>query len=57
MDTYKIVRFRYGKSNRTIKRGLTEEQAQAHCNDPKTQGQDWFDGYQKEIPGKTIERG
>lgn len=58
---FKIVRHyldRFGK--RTIKTGLTLEQAQAHCNDPETSSSTctksvgkrrtrqlgaWFDGY------------
>ncbi len=46
--TYKIIRFRFKGNNRVIKRGLTLEEAQAHCNDPKTEGEGWFDGYEKE---------
>ena len=72
---YKIVRHYYGKpyhepyhgepghvsaSKRTIKSGLTLEQAQAHCGDPETSSStctsaagrrrtrergEWFDGY------------
>ena len=47
---YKIIRFYKdeNKSNRTIKRGLTLEEAQKHCNDDKTKGIDWFDGYTDE---------
>ena len=33
---YKIIRFYYGKSPRIIKRGLTLEQAQTHCQDKET---------------------
>jgi hypothetical protein len=44
---------------RTIKKGLTLEQAQAHCRDPKTSSSytnkdgaeapgQWFDGYEEE---------
>lgn len=52
--TYKIIRFYedINKPNICIKRGLTLEEAQAHCNDPKTSsncelpdGLNWFDGY------------
>jgi len=59
---YKIVRMfkRDGMKNRTIKTGLTLEQAQAHCSDPETSSSTatsakarryteshgpWFDGY------------
>ena len=33
---YKIIRFRRFKNRRIIYRGLTLEQAQAHCQDPQT---------------------
>jgi len=35
---YKIIRFYYNREGyrKTIKKGLTLEQAQAHCNDPET---------------------
>ena len=46
--TYKIVRFRYNGATRVIKRGLTLEEAQAHCRRPDTRGPDWFDGYTEE---------
>jgi hypothetical protein len=49
MTTYKIVRLYYPhleRQSRTIKRGLTLEQAQAHCSNPKTRKEgEWFDGY------------
>lgn len=51
-NTYKIVRMYAdeSKGKRTIKRGLTIEEAQAHCNDPSTKkvvdGKTiWFDGW------------
>ena len=44
--TYKIVRFyRDGRNRRTIKKGLSLEQAQAHCEREDTAGEGWFDGY------------
>ena len=58
--SYKIIRFFFNGGKRVIKRGLTLEQAQAHCNDPETssstcklaanrrrtkQRGPWFDGY------------
>lgn len=66
MTTYRIVRF-YRDSpelnQSTVTRGLTLEQAQAHCNDPETSSSTattpeavertkkhgpWFDGYEEE---------
>ena len=52
MQTYKIVRWfnpTLHKQNRTIKTGLTEDQAQAHCSHPDTRKAEvWFDCYVKE---------
>jgi hypothetical protein len=48
---YKIVRFYKDRPANQgeviIKEGLTLEEAQAHCNDPTTEGDDWFDGYRE----------
>jgi len=57
---YKIVRFYADeRASRTIERGLTLEEAQAHCKDPETSsttasaqkcsriGGQWFDGYEE----------
>ena len=45
---YKIVRFYYGNGSRTIRKGLTLEEAQRHCNDPKTRKEGvYFDGYDR----------
>ena len=56
--TYKIIRHWFeDKPNRTIKKGLTLEQAQKHCNDEKThctskhttdESKWFFDGYTRE---------
>ena len=46
--TYRIIRIRFQGRNRTIKRGLTLEQAQAHCRRDDTRGPGWFDGYEAE---------
>ena len=43
--TYKIVRHRFAGTRRTIKRGLTLAEAQAHCQREDTHGEGWFDGY------------
>lgn len=51
-QTYRIVRFFRDKEppkhRKVINEGFTLEQAQKHCNDPKTRGEGWFDGYEKE---------
>tara|TARA_R110002020_G_scaffold53057_5_gene148757 strand:+ start:6806 stop:6958 length:153 start_codon:yes stop_codon:yes gene_type:complete len=46
--TYKIIRFSFNGSNRVMKRGLTLEEAQAHCKREDTHGEGWFDGYAEE---------
>ena len=54
MTTYKIIRFFAPHLNRKDKAvlgmtGLTLQEAQAHCNDPKSAKQgEWFDGYTAE---------
>ena len=65
MATYKIVRMFQSEdvSSRVIKRGLTLDEAQAHCRDPETSSRtatsakarrytklygQWFDGYEEE---------
>ena len=49
MKSYKIVRFyRDSKSRETIEKGLTLEEAQAHCQREDTHGDGWFDGYTEE---------
>lgn len=63
MTTYKIIRMYFEGGHRTIKRGLTLEQAKAHCSDPETSSSTcttaagkartrrmgpWFDGFDKE---------
>jgi len=45
---YKIIRFRRKGINKVIKKGLTLEEAQAHCRKSSTHGFCWFDGYTKE---------
>ena len=44
---YKIIRaYKTGSMrSRTIKKGLTIYEAQAHCADPKTSTAEYFDGY------------
>lgn len=54
MTTYKILRFTFKGKTQVIARGLTLEEAQAHCRDPATSKREktgfisWFDGYTKE---------
>ena len=63
MNTYKIIRFYFRGDKRVVKRGLTLEEAQAHCGSPETSSSTcmsfagkkrtrergpWFDGYTKE---------
>jgi hypothetical protein len=63
MKTYKIIRMYMRGGRRIIKRGLTFEEAQAHCHDPETSASTctkpagkrrtamhglWFDGYESE---------
>jgi len=48
METYKIIRFKKYDENEVIKTGLTLEQAKEHCQDSDTQGENWFDGFEKE---------
>ncbi len=61
--TYKIVRTYFRGGTQTLKKGLTLEEAQAHCRDPETSSSTctgkeglrrteqcgkWFDGYDEE---------
>lgn len=46
--TYKIVRFRESGTKRKIQGGLNIAQAHYHCNNDKTHGAGWFDGYEVE---------
>jgi hypothetical protein len=63
METYKIVRMYFRRRPRTIRRGLTLAEAQAHCRNPETSSETatgararrrtqafgrWFDGYDKD---------
>ncbi len=42
---YRIIRFRLHGRPRTTRNGLTLQEVQRHCSDPKTHGNGWFDGY------------
>ena len=49
MKTYTIIRmYQDNRPTKTIKTGLTLEEAQTHCQDPSTSGEGWFDGYNSE---------
>lgn len=52
MSTYKIVRFVFDEADpdhgKVIKRGLSLEEAQEHCQREDTHGDGWFDGYTEE---------
>lgn len=63
MDYYKVVRFYMRGHKRTLKIGLTLDEAQAHCRNPENSYKTctrydqrertrkrgpWFDGYQKD---------
>jgi len=46
---YKIVRFRHDKdwniTKRIVKKNLTLDEAQSHCQRKDTHGTAWFDGF------------
>lgn len=52
METYKIVRFynpSTGRKNKTIFKGLSLDEAKAHCNRSDTRKEGvYFDGYTQE---------
>ena len=48
LSKYQVVRFyQDDRPRRVIKRGLTLEEAQAHCRREDTHGDGWFDGYEE----------
>jgi hypothetical protein len=53
MPQYKIIRFYRDQPNEIRERGLTIEEARAHCQQPNTRKEDkkglvWFDGFTTE---------
>lgn len=51
-QTYRIERFYQDdrKPTEVIVRGLTLEQAKAHCQREDSHGEGWFDGFREELP-------
>jgi len=46
---YKIVRmYRDDRPSKIMYTGFTLEQAQAHCQNPNSSGDGWFDAYEEE---------
>lgn len=45
LGIYRIIRFRQHGKSRTVRNGVTLQEAQRHCSDEKTHGAGWFDGY------------
>ena len=51
MKTYSVVRFyrdTWFAPQEVVTRGLTLEEAQAHCKREDTRGDGWFDGYEED---------
>jgi hypothetical protein len=46
--TYRIVRYSQNGPREVLYEGLTFDEVRAHCNNPATQGQGWFDGFERE---------
>lgn len=46
--SYVILRFHLDGPTEVIETGVSLAEAQEHCNDPATHGEDWFDGYVEE---------
>ena len=56
MSTYKIIRFHKGdRPVEIIRTGLSLAEARAHCARADTASDDWFDGYELELP-KVVEQ-
>lgn len=72
MTTYRVIRFyfRDGIKPCIIKKGLSREEAQAHCHDPETSSSTcsdaenlahtdkwgpWFDGWEDEATQRTFQ--
>jgi hypothetical protein len=42
---YRIIRFRFKGSPRTVRSNVSLAEAQGHCSREDTHGPGWFDGY------------
>ena len=49
-QTYRIVRYfkDLNRPKEIIEEGVSFAEARAHCSDPTTKGEDWFDGFERE---------
>jgi hypothetical protein len=45
---YKIICFKKSGNNKTIRKGLTLNDAKLWCNRPDTKGNNWFHGFTKQ---------
>jgi hypothetical protein len=45
---YKIICFKKSGNNKTIRKGLTLNDAKLWCNKPDTKGNNWFHGFTKQ---------
>lgn len=48
MESYKIIRFFKDGERQIVAEGVTLDEAREHCKSKSTEGENWFDGYQKE---------
>jgi hypothetical protein len=48
IQLYKIVCFKKNGNNKTIRKGLTLNDARLWCNRPDTKGNNWFHGFTKQ---------
>jgi hypothetical protein len=55
--TYLIIRFKQHGKNIVQYRGFTLDEAKSHCQNEKTSGPGWFDGFTQEQEGSSLEVG
>jgi hypothetical protein len=46
--TYRIVRFRKDGPREVLREGLSFAEVRSHCGRPDTEGDGWFDGFERE---------